>query len=276
MPTYVVTGVSRGLGFEFLRHLSSDAKNIVIGLVRQKTATEKKVSEELKDAAGKIHIVTADLDDYDSIKQAAAETATITGGAIDYLVANAAYVPIDAEFFTTLDAVAEDPEKLNQDLTNMIKTNVTGNIILYKLFLPLILKGQGKKVICITSGMADIGVINSTGLKESPLYAMSKAAMNVATAKFNLQYKKDGVLFLGICPGMVDGDGIDPAKLTQEQMAAAGELMGGFARVFPDFKGPQPGAVVVPKIIKVWEEASLEKGDGGKFLPHTGIPGKWI
>lgn len=36
------------------------------------------------------------------------------------------------------------------------------------------------------------------------LYAASKAAMNVIVAKFNAQYKKDGVLFMSISPGLVE------------------------------------------------------------------------
>lgn len=38
--------------------------------------------------------------------------------------------------------------------------------------------------------------------------------MNIVTAKFNAQYKKDGVLLLGICPGMVDVGSFNPAERT--------------------------------------------------------------
>lgn len=110
---------------------------------------------------------------------------------------------------------ADDPKRIDQDLNKMVKTNVTGNIHLYNLFLPLILKGQTKKVICITSGLAEVGMINSMGLQVSPLYTITKAAMNVVTAKFSVEYKKDGVLFIGICPGMVGGDdAMDPSQRT--------------------------------------------------------------
>jgi NAD(P)-dependent dehydrogenase (short-subunit alcohol dehydrogenase family) len=83
-------------------------------------------------------------------------------------------------------------------------TNVLGNIHLYNVFMPLILRGKTKKVVVISSGMGDMDFVNKFDIEVASLYGTSKAAMNMITAKFNAQYKKDGVLFLGICPGMVD------------------------------------------------------------------------
>ena len=86
MPSYLITGVSRGLGvrstcslpcqsksnlhyqYEFLRQLSSDPENTVIGLVRDKSATDKKISEELKVQLSNVHILEADITDYDALK----------------------------------------------------------------------------------------------------------------------------------------------------------------------------------------------------------------
>ena len=84
------------------------------------------------------------------------------------------------------------------------QTNVVGNIHLFNLFLPLVLKGKMKKVVTISSGHADLDLINEFEVDTSALYAASKAAMNVIVGKFNAQYKKDGVLFLSISPGAVD------------------------------------------------------------------------
>lgn len=86
----------------------------------------------------------------------------------------------------------------------LFKINCMGNIHLYNAFIPLIQKGEAKKVVNISTGMADIDWINQYDIEVSPLYSMSKGAMNIVTAKFSAQYKKDGILFLGICPGMVD------------------------------------------------------------------------
>ena len=66
------------------------------------------------------------------------------------------------------------------------------------------MKGKVKKVITITSGHADLDFINGLEIEVSALYSASKAAMNVIVAKFNAQYKKDGVLFVSMSPGVVD------------------------------------------------------------------------
>ena len=108
----------------------------------------------------------------------------------------------------------EKPQGLEDDLHKLIDTNVIGNIHFYNTFMPLVLKGKVKKVICISSGMADNDMCNSLELETGSLYAASKGAMNVVTAKFNAQYKKDGVLFLSICPGMVDVGAFNPAAST--------------------------------------------------------------
>ena len=75
---------------------------------------------------------------------------------------------------------------------------------LFHLFLPLVLKGKVKKVITISTGLADIDLTNDVGIDIGSLYAASKAAMNVIVAKFNVQYKDDGVLFMAISPGVVE------------------------------------------------------------------------
>jgi NAD(P)-dependent dehydrogenase (short-subunit alcohol dehydrogenase family) len=74
-----------------IKQISEDPKNLVIGLVRDKAATEKKVAAELGDRSN-VHILHGDLTIYATLKQAAADTATIVGErGIDYLVANEAF-----------------------------------------------------------------------------------------------------------------------------------------------------------------------------------------
>ncbi|KAI1387865.1 uncharacterized protein F4822DRAFT_294412 [Hypoxylon trugodes] len=266
MSSYVVTGVSKGLGFEFLRQLSKDPSNTVIGLVRDPASAKEKVSAELPDRSN-IHILAGDLTNYDSLKTAAAETSAITGGSLDYLIANAA-------FMSTVDgfsAIGEiEPEVATDTLRKYMDTNVIGNLQLYNVFLPLILKGKVKKVVALTSGHADLDFINQFDIQVGSLYAASKGAMNIINAKYNTQYKKQGVLFLSISPGVVDTGNFDPSALTQKQLEALQVMMAGFQSYAPHFKGGLSPDVAAQNVLRVVENASIEKGDGGAFLSHFG------
>ncbi|RYP70038.1 hypothetical protein DL771_005729 [Monosporascus sp. 5C6A] len=271
MSTYVIAGASRGLGFEMLRQLSSDPKNTVIGLARNPSSAKEKVSAELPDRSN-VHILAGDLTNYDSLKTAAEETSAITGGSLDYLIANAAImIPVDE-----YSAIGEiSPKDAADALRKSIDTNVIGNIYLNNVFLPLILKGNAKKIIAISSGMADIDFINQFDIQIAPLYAASKAALNVITAKYSAQYKKQGVLFISMSPGVVDTGNFNPESLSPEQMEGLQGMFAGFQKYAPHFKGPVPREQAVQDVIKVWENASIEKGDGGAFLSHLGNK-QWI
>jgi short-subunit dehydrogenase len=104
MPSYVVTGASRGLGvchthfplvgshanktqYEFIRQLSKDQSNIVVGLVRNKVATDERLA---KDSIKNVTILEADITDFAAQQEAATQTAKLTGGSLDYLINNAA------------------------------------------------------------------------------------------------------------------------------------------------------------------------------------------
>ena len=188
----------------------------------------RKVSED-PDLKGRhnIHIVQADVTDYNALQvgsqlglgpdpmselssgaeavrqAAAAETAKITSGSLDYLIANAGLVT-SFDAYDPIGTLGDQPEMLTKTLRELFEVNVIGNIHLFNSFLPLILKGQAKKVITISSGLADMVFTNRYDLTSGPLYSTSKAAMNMVVAKYSAQYKKDGVLFLALSPGLVE------------------------------------------------------------------------
>lgn len=92
----------------------------------------------------------------------------------------------------------------------VFQVNVVGNIHLFNLFLPLVQQGRAKKVVAVSSGHAALDLINTYEIDNAALYAASKAALNIVVAKFHAQYKKEGILFLSISPGIVDvGHGAD-------------------------------------------------------------------
>ncbi|KAE8373965.1 hypothetical protein BDV26DRAFT_296445 [Aspergillus bertholletiae] len=272
MPVYVITGVSRGIGFEFLKQISEDQENLVVGLVRDKVATEKKVSVELGGRPN-VHIIHADLTKYASLKQAAAETAEIVGErGIDYLVANGALVPY-LDTYGPIGALKDKVEEVEAVSAQLLQTNVVGNIHLFNLLLPLVLKGQVKKVITISTGLADLDLTNNCDVDVGALYAASKAAMNVIVAKFNAQYKKDGVLFLSISPGLVEVGRY--ADSTPEELQGLMGFMGKLLEYAPHFKGPITPEESVRHVRSTWEKASIEGGFGGAFVSHLGNK-QWV
>ena len=97
-----------------------------------------------------------------------------------------------------------NPKELEEDLLKSFNVNVVANVHLFNLYMPLILAGNAKKVIALSTGMANLDSINKYELHVAPGYSISKAAMNVAVGKFHAQYKKEGVLFMSISPGVVE------------------------------------------------------------------------
>ena len=90
MPNYLIVGASRGLGFGFLQVLASNPSNTIIGLVRDKAATKKRLAT---DGLTKVHIVEADMTDRESLDRAAKETEKLLDGkGIDVMINNGPYI----------------------------------------------------------------------------------------------------------------------------------------------------------------------------------------
>ena len=129
----------------------------------------------------------------------------LTGGKLDVLINNAAFVS-EISAFKTLADFDDQPDVLEDDLLESFKVNTISVIKTVNAFMALILKGEHKKVISISTGMADLDLINDFGVEVASPYSISKGALNVAVAKYNARYKRDGVLFMGISPGYVDNN----------------------------------------------------------------------
>ena len=73
-------------------------------------------------------------------------------------------------------------------------------------------KGQAKKVIAISSGMADPDLVTKYEVWSGASYTISKAALNMAVAKFAAAYGKEEILFMCISPGVVDTQGFSSGE----------------------------------------------------------------
>jgi len=84
------------------------------------------------------------------------------------------------------------------------QVNVIGLIHTINAFIGAVRRGTVKKVVAISSGMADTDFVKETGMDIAGSYAITKAGMNMVVAKYNTMYRQEGILFMAICPGSVD------------------------------------------------------------------------
>ncbi|CZT20650.1 related to protoporphyrinogen oxidase [Ramularia collo-cygni] len=267
MPSYVVTGASRGLGYAWITHLASLSSNTVIAIVRNKSATEARLS---KDGITNIHVLSADVTDIAAVQAAADATATITGGGLDILIHNAALVSERSAFKTPLEM---PPQEFEDDLMESFKANVVGASHVLSSFLPLIRKGNVKKMIVTSTGMADEGLVTGFDVAVAAPYSISKAAVNMLVAKYHATVgRSEGILVLAMSPGYVD---TSEGKSTSEEDLKVAQAMGAkFAKFAPHFTGPTSPSQSVEDQLKVIERATVEEF-GGQFVSHFGNK-RWL
>ncbi|KKP02342.1 hypothetical protein THAR02_05542 [Trichoderma harzianum] len=271
MPSYLVTGASRGLGYGMIKVLASDPLNKVIGLVRDATATRARLSA---DNISNVHIVAADITDDKALKEAAEETKRFLGDAgLDVLINNAGRCHL-LDWMANGTLISEhDVPAVLEDTQKSFDINALGVLKTVFAFLPLVREGKLKKIVGISSGMGDIEFINDIKLANAAPYAISKAALTTMFAKFNAAYQDEGLLFFTICPGLVDTAEGD-ATLSSDDSLRLQAILAKFNDYAPGFKAMDPVTAAESSLAAV-ARSTIETGHGGSFLSHNGTK-RWM
>ena len=208
-------------------------------------------------------MLQADIVDREALLAARDQVGNITGGSLDYLINNAACLDRLANE-SGLDGFAQTPEVLEEALLKSFQVNVVGVIHTINAFLPLIKKSDIKKVALLSTGMADLDLVNGGVWSDGP-YAISKAAANMVIFKYNALYKADGILFFAISPGVVATreDGNEPGAVNR------------LRAMFLSWTDPMTPLESAEACIKVTHDFSIEKGNGGAFVSHHGTK-EWL
>ncbi|KAJ7615026.1 hypothetical protein DFH06DRAFT_1367745 [Mycena polygramma] len=258
MPSYVVTGAARGIGFEFVNQLSADSSNTVFAVVRNKTTATQLATLARKN----IMVLDADITDPKAQhfwSSKARIVSKVTGGKLDFLINNAGIINHPG---FTIDRFPS-PEALENELLANFKTNTIGVVHTINAFLPLLKKSVAKKVLTLSSAYGDLDFTLAAEATGEPAYSISKAVLNMVVAKYAAQYKADGFVFLAISPGLVkttmlpDPDG-EEVKMLSEAIN----------KIAPDFKGPISPEESVKMQLEVFNRWSVE--ELGAFVSHFG------
>ncbi|KAF8835389.1 NAD(P)-binding protein [Paxillus ammoniavirescens] len=190
MPTWLITGASRGLGSGLVQELITSADNIVFASCRNpEDAKGLRSLSESSARKGSLFIIQLNVTDEASVFMAQREVESILGSrGLDFLINNA--------------AVNDSPSNMSiSDLVSTVETNVGGPALVTRTFIPLLERSTRKVIVNISSTLGSIGM-DMGG--EHTTYSISKMALNMLTYK-QLKERPDLITF-AIHPGWCKTD----------------------------------------------------------------------
>lgn len=134
-------------------------------------------------------------------------------------------------------------------------------------FLPLIKKGEIKKILVLSSGLGDSESIVEWEWKDNVPYCVSKAALNMLVASYSTTLVEEGIMIVAISPGLVKTLTADWAPQFYEGVTKI------FQKSNPSFEGPLSPEDSVSMMLETVGKLTVK--DTGKFLSHHGDK-EWV
>lgn len=218
----LVTGSNRGIGLATVKELLQKGYEVIL--------TSRKVKDGLDllphlEKYGNLHYHQLDVSSPDSIENIF-QYVSEKFGRLDILINNAG---INYDRWQN---------SLNADLTqakDTFETNLFGAWRMCMTFLPMMQKHNYGRIVNVSSGSGSLTRMAGG----TPVYAMTKAAMNVLSIKLAVDLEGYDILVNSVCPGWVRTD------------------MGGMDAD----RSPEKGAETI-----VWAAELPTNGPGGKFF----------
>ena len=202
MPSILITGANRGLGFEFARQYGADGWR-VFATCRHPIAAA--ALQELA-TAGVVRIIALDVTNLESVRQAATQIEE----------------PIDIVINSAGIGGKRDQKTGNVDYESwreVLNVNTMGPLRVTEAFVDHLARSELKLVVTITSGMGSI-TDNTSG--SSIPYRSSKAAVNMVMRTVAIDLAPRGISSVVINPGWVKTDMGGPgAPLTPTESVSA-------------------------------------------------------
>lgn len=184
----LVTGGSRGIGFQTAKIFSENGAQVVIS---------SKDSEQLAISANKLkntYPIAADIRNEKEVQNVIEKTIA-KFGKLDILINNAGILP----------RIKQLHEISESEWNEVLDVNLTGQFRFTKFSIPYLQKTSGT----IVNVSSDAGLKAYEGFN-ADAYSASKAALVVLTKCWALEYAKDKIRVNCVCPGVVDTDMTKP------------------------------------------------------------------
>ena len=185
----LITGASRGIGFEAARLFAAEGHSVILSARDRQRGLSAVDALKAEDLPGSVHFLHLDVTDAASIA-GAVEEVTEKFGKLDVLVNNAAIL---RDHYVKASEVA--PDTLDQTLA----TNVTAVHAMIGAFLPLLRASGQARVINLASGAGQLTWMFDKVW--APAYQISKAGVNAVTRIWATELQPDGIPVNSVCPG---------------------------------------------------------------------------
>ncbi|RKH46780.1 SDR family oxidoreductase [Corallococcus llansteffanensis] len=190
---YVITGASRGIGFEFVQQLLRRGETVDAGVRAPELA--RRLEPLLHESGNRLRIHALDVTRADSVQ---AFAANVCREPVDVLINNAG---VQGQWVGLHELDYEDLERT-------FAVNALGPLRITSALLPALRHGLGRKVAHVTSRM---GSLSSNTEGGAYAYRMSKAALNMGVRSMANDLRRDGLACVLLHPGWVQTDmgGVD-------------------------------------------------------------------
>jgi NAD(P)-dependent dehydrogenase (short-subunit alcohol dehydrogenase family) len=239
-PTVMITGASRGIGFELARQYAELGWGVIATCRNPATAD---ALQALAGANPNVAIEQLDVTDFDEMDALAAR---YKGVPIDVLINNAGILGgNDRQKFGSFDYTAFD---------EIMAVNVIGPIRMVELFVDNVAMSEQKKIINISSSVGSI----SMAFPGQNFYKASKSALNMSMKVISKELKGSK----------------DPNK----KQIVVGLIHPGVVRT--EFAGDIPIPMIEPEdsaaqVIAVIENHYVSRRQSGDFMSYTGSKLPW-
>lgn len=186
----LVSGANRGLGLEFVRQLLAQGARVIAACRHPGRAHE--LTAQAAAHPGHLHVLPLDVARPASVAELAREAHLLFEG-LDLLVNNAGML-VAGERFGQVEAEA---------LETSFRTNAAGPLLLTQALAPLLAQGTTPRVANVSSILGAIGAVREF---RSPSYAISKAALNMATVQLARALAPQGIAVVALHPGWARTD----------------------------------------------------------------------
>ena len=199
MPTVLITGANRGLGFGFARCYLEFGWHVIA------TCRKPEKANELNGLDGNLDVLALDVTDHDAIDALAKK---LVGQPIDVLINNAGI--LGSPRFERDGPGQRFGEMDYKGFRQVLEVNTLAPLKMVEAFVEHVAASTQKKIVTISTAMGSIARMEPGFIA----YRTSKAAVNAIMRNIAFDLKQKGIVSIHLHPGWVKTDmGTDAAPL---------------------------------------------------------------